>query len=335
MKHIARTSSEQPKDEGNAPPALVSVCIVTFNQERYLRQCLESVISQQTGNILEVVIGDDCSDDGTSEIAHEYAMAHPQWIRHLRHPKRLGASVNIQATLRQSRGQYIAHLDGDDYWLPGKLQAQTDFLDRHSECLAVYTNAIAINEDGQIIGVFNDAGDSFHDLASMFRRGNFLNTSSMLYRAELKHAFEEIDRPFVDYRMHLMLAQKGLLGHLGRPMVAYRVNSPGAMTATSGDLVRELYWEAMNSVPPALLSASDRAQGVADFLRRVFAATRRQRRWQPMFTWVPRVFAASPCGRFRTCLLVLGSIARIARAELSDRLRFPRNRTKSRVLYRR
>lgn len=315
------------------PP--VSVCIATCNQRAYIQQCLDSVLQQHTDRLLEILVGDDCSDDGTSEIVAEYAAAHPAWIVHLRRPRRLGASANIQDLLRHARGSYIAHLDGDDYWLPNKLQRQTAFLDVHPECSAIYANAVAVSEDGQRIGMFNDAGDSHHDLASLYRGGNFLNMSSVLYRAEFKQELLEIDGPFIDYRMHLLLTRYGSLAHLGQLLVAYRVGSVGAMTATSGDLVRELYWEALHSVPDSMLAPPDRARGLADFLRRVFAAARRQRRWDLLRLWAPRVFAASPYGRLRTSLLTVGSILRIARAEAPSRLCRIGNRAENHILYRR
>ncbi|WP_168174217.1 glycosyltransferase [Rhodanobacter sp. C06] len=317
------------------PPSSVSVCIATCNQRAYIRQCLDSVLQQRTDRLLEILVGDDCSDDGTSEIIAEYAAANPQRVVHLRRPQRLGASANIQDLLRRASGCYLAHLDGDDYWLPGKLEHQIEFLDTHSECPAIYANAVAIREDGERIGVFNDAGDGHHSLASLYRRGNFLNTSSMLYRAMFKEELLSIDRPFIDYRMHLLLARHGSLAHLGRPLVAYRLNSVGSMTTTSSDLVRELYWEAMNSVPAGMLGAADQASGLADFLRRVFGTARRQGRWNLLRVWAPRVFTASPYGRLRTCLLAVGSLLRIIYAEAIHRLRMIWRGDKGRVLYHR
>jgi hypothetical protein len=116
-------------------------------------------------------------------------------------------------------------------------------------------------------------------------------------------------------------------------MTAYLVNSIGAMTVTSGYLLRDLYWEAMQSVPTESIGNADKARGMADFLRRVFGTARRQRRWHLLSLWAPRVFSASPYGRFFTCLLVLESIMRVICAWVIERLRSPWRRATSRALY--
>lgn len=308
----------------------ISVCIITYNQRAYIRQCIESVLEQKSRRISEIIVGDDGSDDGTSKIVASYSASHPELLRHVRRPHQLGPSGNLQELYAQAKGDYIAHLDGDDYWLPGKTQRQAEFLDAHQECVAVYCNAITVTDKDQRIGIFNDAGDAFCDLPSLFRKGNFLNTSSMLFRREHRSTLTSVEGPFIDYRIHLLLAQHGLLGHMAEPLVAYRVHATGAMTSNSGDKVRELYWEAMQSIPEKLLSDEDRARGLADFLRRVFGASRRRLQWEPMRIWAPQVFKASPYGRLRTSILTLASIAHIGKAELLGKLKGEN----SRVLYR-
>ena len=76
----------------------------------------------------------------------------PDVIRYFRHENRLGPGGNYQFLIGQARGEYIAHLDGDDYWLPGKLTAQLGVLDVSPECVAVYANAICVNDAGALLG---------------------------------------------------------------------------------------------------------------------------------------------------------------------------------------
>lgn len=162
----------------------VTVCITTCNQRTYIAECLRSVLAQTDDGILEVLIGDDCSDDGTSEVIAEIAGSCPQLVTHIRHGTRLGASKNTQSLIRRARGRYVARIDGDDYWLPGKIRQQVEYLDQHPECVAVYTNAITITKESGRVGMFNDVGDASFDLAALLRRGNFLNNSSGMIRAE-------------------------------------------------------------------------------------------------------------------------------------------------------
>ena len=121
-------------DEPPLPPATpkVSVAVITYNHSRYIAQAVESVLAQRTSFPFEIVIGDDCSTDGTGEILQALQSRFPDKIRLIRHPVNLGllGKKNLVATFAECRGGYLAYLEGDDYWGdPGKLQRQADLLD--------------------------------------------------------------------------------------------------------------------------------------------------------------------------------------------------------------
>lgn len=312
----------------------VSICVTTCNQRRYIRECLESLLAQAQECGAEVLIGDDCSDDGTSAIVAEFATMHPALVTHIRHAPRLGASLNTKALLTRCAGEYVARLDGDDYWLPGKLGKQVCFLDTYPDCSAVYTNAITIDEAGNRIGVFNDAGNSRFDLAALLRRGNFLNNSSVLFRRQSIAPWLAIEGALIDYRAHLLHARFGHLTQLGEPLAAYRVNAQGSMVAGMNEKVRELYWEAIMSVPREIVSDRDFALGLADFLRRVTFRTVRTRNWAMLHKWAQRVFATSPYGPTRTGALTLASILRILGKEAAGLFQKDATGNRQRVLYR-
>lgn len=313
----------------------VSICVTTYNQHRYIRECLQSVLAQALECDAEILVGDDCSDDGTSEIVAGFAAAHPALITLVRHVPRLGASSNTKALLRRCAGEYLARLDGDDYWLPGKLRRQVEYLDGHPDCSAVYTNAVTMDETGRHNGIFNDAGDCSFDLAALLRRGNFLNNSSVLFRRQSIAPWLAIAGPLIDYRAHLLHARFGYVAQLGEPLTAYRVNAQGSMVAGMNDKVRELYWEAILSVPRDMVSARDFALGLADFLRRVFFRSVRTRNWPLLRDWAKRVFAASPYGRMRTGLFALASILRILCKQSVGHFKKDAEGNRQRVLYRR
>src|SRR5689334_18333358 len=123
----------------------VSVCVVAFNHGRYIANCLASVVGQQINAELEVLVGDDCSADETRQIIGRYAEEHPGLIHPVFHQSNIGGTQNYQSLIRRASGSYIAHLDGDDYWLPGKLAEQVSFLEKNQNCVAVYTNAIVVS----------------------------------------------------------------------------------------------------------------------------------------------------------------------------------------------
>ena len=109
-------------------PPKVSVLMITYNQERYISQAIESVLSQQTDFSYEIVVGEDFSTDNTREVCREYQQRYPDKIRLLERDKNLGMAGNFLSTFKECNGQYLAVLEGDDYWVnPHKLQSQVDF----------------------------------------------------------------------------------------------------------------------------------------------------------------------------------------------------------------
>lgn len=289
----------------------VTVCIATRNHREWIDQCVRSAVEQDAETELQVLVGDDASDDGTSDIVFRLAKIYPGQITHLRRNPRLGAYGNMRDLLTRADGDFTACIDGDDYWLPGKLKQQLAFLHAHADCEAVFTNAVTVDAAGNRIGLFNDVGDARFDLAAMLRNGNFLNNSSILFRRGGLAKCLTDGVPVIDYCSHLWLARGGWLGQIGEPLTAYRVNTRDSMVAGMNDRVRELYWEAIQSVPRELVSDDDYAHGIADFMRRVVLRAVRTRQWSLLRSWLPRVFAASPYGQLHTGALTLASIARI------------------------
>jgi glycosyltransferase involved in cell wall biosynthesis len=112
----------------------LSVMMITYNHERFIAQALESVLAQRVNFDFEVVVGEDCSTDRTREILIDFHRRYPDRIVPLLREKNLGAMRNLQETLASCRGQYVALLEGDDYWISDdKLQKQVDFLDAHPD----------------------------------------------------------------------------------------------------------------------------------------------------------------------------------------------------------
>src|SRR6185437_7367700 len=170
----------------------VSVCIVTCNQCDLIGQCLRSVLEQDSDAAVRILVGDDASEDGTSEIVAAFAASQPGKVWHFRRQSRMGGFANMRDLIARTDGDFIARVDGDDYWLPGKLARQLAFLRAHPDCAAVYTNAITVDEKGNRIGLFNDVGDARFDLTAILRRGNFLNNSSVLFRAAGRQAWLDV-----------------------------------------------------------------------------------------------------------------------------------------------
>jgi glycosyltransferase involved in cell wall biosynthesis len=293
----------------------VSVCIVTYNHERYVRQCILSVLAQAQDVPLEVLVGDDLSSDGTGDIVRDLADRFPESIRYIRHATRKGPAGNLQYLIREAQGQYIAHLDGDDYWLPGKLARQVMFLGNSEDCPAVYSNAICINDVGIVIGLFNNPLTERFSLVSLLSRGNFLNHSSLMYRANLRDEILHWPPDFIDYKIHLYFAGLGDIGYMNLPSVVYRVNSSGSMLLNQNEHVRALYWEAVRSKLSILNDKKTSIKAAADFLSGVFFRAREINAYPLLSHWWQVVTRDLPCNRL--LLAVMVAVTTIRRRSLS------------------
>lgn len=229
---------------------LISVCIVSYNHQAYIADCIASVLAQYGQFRLEIILGDDKSSDDTVSVMREMIAVYQgeAIIRLFAHEKNLGPSQNYQFLIAQAQGDFIAHLDGDDFWLPGKLQAQLNFLLAYQDCPACYTNTLVIQDDKSHWGFFNRKQPERISLEMLVKAGNFLNHSSLLYRSNFKPILLAFPENFIDYRIHLALAQHGELGFINQVLVAYRTNSQTSMLRLMHEKFIILYGESILSI---------------------------------------------------------------------------------------
>lgn len=127
----------------------VSVSVITYKHARYIRQCLDSILSQKVDFKYQIVVGEDCSNDGTREILLEYQEKYPDIFVLLLNEQNMGAAKNNHNVKLHCQGQYIATCEGDDFWVDDqKLQKQVDFLEAHPEYVAVGSNSVSVDTDG-------------------------------------------------------------------------------------------------------------------------------------------------------------------------------------------
>ena len=115
--------------------------MVTYNHEAYISQAIEGALRQQTEFPFEIVIGEDCSTDGTRKIVLDYREKYPDRIRIVTSGRNVGAQANTFRVSNACLGKYIAYCDGDDFWHhPSKLQRQVDYLERHPDVGLVHSD---------------------------------------------------------------------------------------------------------------------------------------------------------------------------------------------------
>lgn len=208
----------------------VSILMITYNQQKFISQAIESVLMQETDFDFELVIGEDCSTDRTREIVTDYQKKYPNIIRLLLPKKNLGMMQNFVQTFKACNGQYIAILEGDDYWTsPLKLQRQADFLDNHPECSICCNTTIALNESdpdrSYVIPPpeYQKEVQTLEDLLKL----NFVATPSVMFRNSLFPEFPQwfCELELGDYPLHILNAQYGCIGYIPEQMSVYRIHS--------------------------------------------------------------------------------------------------------------
>jgi glycosyltransferase involved in cell wall biosynthesis len=213
----------------------VSVLVVAYNHEQFVRQALDSVLAQRLLHPFEILVSEDCSTDGTRAIVQEYAERHPHLIRLLLSERNLRSNEVLARGFRAARGRYVALLDADDYWTSNdKLRAQVGFLDGRPDCTICFHNVEVVDEHSQGTGRLWNAPDQpevsgLHDLL----RGNFIASTSVMYRraaiAEVPVWYDRFS--ITDWPLHVIYALEGRIGYLDRTLGAYRLH-PGGLFST-------------------------------------------------------------------------------------------------------
>ncbi len=232
----------------------VSVCIVTFNHERYIRQAIESVLMQKVNFPIEILVGDDCSQDKTPEILKEYEGKYPNLRIILRQENLWGTPDNNSWQLRSiTRGKYVIVLEGDDFWLDTqKLQKQADFLDKHQNFIAVAHRCVVVGDDSapidEVYPECNDAEYTIDHFASNILPGQ---TTTVMYR-NIYRGVPEVDLSILhkglipgDRLLNFVLLCYGRVGCLQDRMTAYRhVTTHGSSFSATvrSDFYRDLHW---------------------------------------------------------------------------------------------
>lgn len=206
---------------------LVSVCIFTYNHSKYIVQCVESVLMQNTSFPFEIIIGEDYSTDGARAICLNYADRYPEKIRMPDRGKNLGLCENYYTTLKEAKGKYIALLDGDDYWLdPLKLQKQFDYLEKEPAKNIVFHQVLRINEVKDTMDLFvKNVKNSYPysdvlDKWLMATGAVFFRAAAMDYPGFLLHS------PNFDLAIQMIVNRGGQeSGYINEMMSVYRINA--------------------------------------------------------------------------------------------------------------
>jgi glycosyltransferase involved in cell wall biosynthesis len=216
----------------------VSVAMITFNHAAYIAQAIESVIMQRSDFPIELVVGDDCSTDTTRQIVQHYARLRPDIVRPLFHEKNVGMHANFRSVRLACRAEYIACLEGDDFWTdPEKLKTQVEILDTHPQAALTFHPARGIDASGAPLGWNWPASPPAQEFSRVVEVAEAILTATVMFRARLANdmEFDRVSKyPVGDYPLYFSCCREGGLVHyLDRCMASYRRHANG-ITATLG-----------------------------------------------------------------------------------------------------
>jgi glycosyltransferase involved in cell wall biosynthesis len=231
----------------------VSVCIFTYNQEKFIAQAIDGVLMQEVDFDYEIIVGEDDSTDNTRNIVKEYKKRYPDRIRLFLNDRKNVIYVggrptgrwNLINSLEHAKGEYIALLDGDDYWTdPHKLQKQVDFLDSHPDFTICSHNVYRKYED-QDREMVEWPGSELKEiitLEDMLGGGYAVPTCSLIFRNNalggLPDWFSRVAAAHTV--LQILCASKGKMRYFREVMGVYRIHPGGICSGVKPDSQEEI-----------------------------------------------------------------------------------------------
>lgn len=226
---------------------LVSICCITYNHEKYIKDAIDSFLMQETSFPYEIIIHDDASTDGTPAIIRSYAEKNLNIIPVFQKENQYSKNVKILSNFvfPIARGKYIAICEGDDYWTdPAKLQKQIDYMEEHPECTLCVHASSDVSENGEFIKkrqrYKTDRVVPMEEL--ILGGGGFAVLASTVFPSSLLKQFPQYyyNSPVGDVPMHLFWASCGNVYYFHDNMSNYRTGVPGSWTSRVGDGIGEM-----------------------------------------------------------------------------------------------
>lgn len=232
-----------------AREVMVSICCITYNQEKYIGEALESFLAQKADFNIEIIIHDDCSSDNTASILKMYQKKYPNKIKLIlqhENQRSKGKAIFREILVPTTIGKYIAFCEGDDYWDdPYKLKKQVDVLENNPECSFCAHLVQVIDEKGDKLkktipntpmesGVIN--ADQWREY---LKYDIFVQTSSYMIRGDVarKYSAENLEylknAPVGDLFYQIYSAEHGNLYYINEVMSCYRSFVSGSWSSTT------------------------------------------------------------------------------------------------------
>ncbi|WP_262148657.1 glycosyltransferase family 2 protein [Chryseobacterium foetidum] len=215
----------------------ISVCIATYNGEKYISEQLDSILSQLSEND-EVVISDDASTDNTVNIIKSYRDSRLKVFRNINKP---GVVGNFDNAISNANGDICFLADQDDIWKSNKVKRILDFFSDNPEYTCVFSNAELIDENNvKIVDHFFKSVPKTN-FFRMVLKNEFLGCT-MAFRNTIKLTPFSDDLPMHDWYIGLKHIQNGKVGFINENLISYRRHGANVTTGKRSDLLQVFKW---------------------------------------------------------------------------------------------
>lgn len=232
---------------------LISIIVITYNQQDTISRALDSILSQKTDYPIEIIIGDDASSDKTYSICKEFHDNYPDIIRLFRNEKNNGILNNYYDCILRAKGPYIADCAGDDFWIDKyKLQKQAEVLERDNDISLIHTGWKYYNTYSETYSDSDPLGIRTPFLKPIFNRGDLvlpilrrdspiiIHLCTAMYRRDIIideynkdiSLFRNKEFTCEDIQLEVVMAARGKIAYIPDITLAYR---QGHISATSDE----------------------------------------------------------------------------------------------------
>lgn len=215
---------------------IISVCMITYNHEKFIRRAVEGVLSQEVDCLFELMIFNDASTDKTDLVIRDLIQNHPRGglIRYQVHEKNMGLPANYSWSINHCRGTYVAICEGDDYWTDTKkLQKQVDILEQNPGYSFCFHQALRVDSVANQYSVYPQNEQTLFDAASFFQMTT-IPMASVVFRNTVPLHFVN-GHMQLDFALLCNLLSHGRAFFLREVMSVYRVH-PDAFTSKKGTM---------------------------------------------------------------------------------------------------
>jgi len=279
----------------------ISVCLITYNQENTVEQALLSILNQNGNLSIEILIGDDASNDKTFEILSKFKSKYPKNLKIFRRLYNVGATKNLGMLLDKANGKYIAILEGDDYWLTNsKLNEQIQYMENNNDVGLCFHTTNVYFGDKKVSCIPNENfKKEDYNFNKLLRFGPFIHLSSVFFRksiiAKMPTLFY-LNKNICDYSLLLILSESSKISYLPNIYSVYRLKSSASSWSSADEIVKaKLSYEYLLLIDSYYSNKYSvyLSEQIIGYMTKIILYHWRAKDYSSTLTWIEKLFTSN------------------------------------------